>query len=307
MRRARRWRGSAGGVLGEAVGAPRLVALHLAALGLVPLATQTGLCSAGDLERIAPEVLSEYEARGNALRELEAVTPPGDRDCLRFSRFEHSYGRQGLLVSPRLGFVAYDSGCCGDWMLDLGTARWQGEELELVPRFAPRSEPWERLACRLVLVPWGERQYLLGLDELDRFVNDINLGIFRERGGWAWHTEDGSCSPLVGHPELPAELATRLLNDPVVGLVLASTRIEDIDAHGRWQCTFDLTLDVGARAGLWVGMQLELVEDHSAFERAEVTSVAPERAHAAVRCLGAERHATPAPGWHASSRARSPW
>ncbi|HYW74363.1 MAG TPA: hypothetical protein VE961_25295 [Pyrinomonadaceae bacterium] len=146
----------------------------------------------------------------------------------------------------------------------------------------PSGDPPEEF----VPISWGERLYLVHQDSLVDFVNAINLAIEPRAGSCAAYfgvhlLRDGDEKKVpVGHPALPADLLSLLLDKTVDAQIISVSHQGD---------ELTATIDRGSKAGLrphmrliginkapvyWQGMEVLSVQDQSAqlklYEEARV-------------------------------------
>ncbi|MGZ8899716.1 MAG: hypothetical protein ACXW3Z_06440 [Limisphaerales bacterium] len=123
---------------------------------------------------------------------------------------------------------------------DFGIAALSGKTIALTPE-DPRDkeEP-------LVPVKWGDRQYLIRVDEMTNFCSAINMGAEprdSEMGDFLMRRDDWKL-PVTGQPELPPEYGKYFLTKAAKGKIT-----EVIDNQSAW-------INLGTDHGLMAGMKL---------------------------------------------------
>ena len=157
----------------------------------------------------------------------------------------------------------------------------------------------------LLRVRWGERHYLVAVDEARDFCNAVNAGFepCDESSSRALLRSGDGEHVASGKPELPSEYAKLLFAAPVeatVTAVGATERRTWRNGIDRWHTP--VTLDFGADRGAWLGMELwfpehpgaeylTLVEAGSQSSKADYVEWQPDRS-------------PPEVGWLVSTSAR---
>lgn len=115
-----------------------------------------------------------------------------------------------LDVAPQAGFVFTWMTCTGTQSQNLGTVTRAGSRLVLHADLNAEKKRFSLPATEFILVPWGERLYLIPPDAMEQFAQRIREGyeprtvprqlsrdIYLRAGDWE--------KPVAGLPEVPEE------------------------------------------------------------------------------------------------------
>jgi len=235
----------------------------------------------------ATQFLSERVRARRAEIRAEAASSP------RVPDWSGEYGGGTFVVdiAPQAGYQYAQYACFGMTDAARGAVRVEGNRVHLGPAWPLAWRSWE-----FVLVPWGERRYLIEPDEMLEFVQDVNRG-WEPRDTWPGiyllKCPDPSLLPM-GQPELPPEYA-KLLRPRIEGRVVAAT-CTDEEQH-----TWDVEFDVGRAQGAEVVRPAWIVGvDARGYGVGEVTEVGETSSHAIVQMHTPSP--APAPGWRVALR-----
>ena len=165
-------------------------------------------------------------------------------------------------IAPKGGFVFTWYGCLGRYDANYGAVAEKNGDLafEFELPDSPGSRPG--IASAFVPVRWGDRQYLIALDQAREFANAVNSG--REPC-------QQSCSEFLlregdelidvnGRPEMPKEWARYLLAKPIEAefVRLLETSVEpdtqgSADEPYAWR-RMTIQISAGRNQGVWEGM-----------------------------------------------------
>ncbi len=167
----------------------------------------------------------------------------------QYSRAE-IFSHEELLIAPQSGFVAHSSGCVVTEPRDWGSVSEHDGILKLTPHFPVDKSV--RFDDELLPVRWGERRYLVALDHIKDFANDINAG----EGCDALLRVGDDKSVPSGTVQASQQYAALFLDEPLSARVtaVAEPRYAN-DQRARRRLTI-VTLDIGAKNGAWKGMTL---------------------------------------------------
>jgi hypothetical protein len=122
---------------------------------------------------------------------------------------------RGLFIDPEGTYNYTWRGCLGLYASAYGRISLDDEGVAF---FGPAEEGGEGgLSLRLQVVRWGERTYLVPVDEIMKLVDGINRGDEPRTGRQGWfYLRDGDWErPADGAPDLPAAYADLILAAPV--------------------------------------------------------------------------------------------
>ena len=165
-------------------------------------------------------------------------------------------------------------------------------------------------AEKLVPVTWGERCYIIPLDDMRGFCNAVNFGSEprpdMHTSSYLLRVGDHK-KPAVGIPNIPKEFRGYLLQDPIHAEIVAieSTTSQDgcqIDTHET-----TIVLNVGTASKVLPGMSFGVLEPSLIPFQARVTSVGERSSKAVYKYMTWPGQDFPLPqvGWKMTTR--SPW
>jgi hypothetical protein len=200
-----------------------------------------------------------------------------------------------LTIAPESGFAFSSSGCLGTYGLNYGAVQSTDGMLKLVPQEKNRrGDPWG-ISTELLLIPWGERHYLIPSTQIPNFINAINAGFEPRKTvpGLFFLKWGDEYKPVVGKPKLPAEYADYLLENPIQARISSNqeTRIEGYTVRST------VVLDVGTAQGVKAGMQFYFQNSLRDYPPAVITVVNDSSSLAElVQSRGGMEQLSPKPG-----------
>lgn len=212
-----------------------------------------------------------------------------------------------VVIAPKSGYVFEWHGCLGLYDRNYGSVTWTNDQIRLSFTFANQRKGFQGIAPELIPISWGARRYLIPADDVVGFCNNINEG--REprnssHGFYLLHQGDEK-KMVTGFPKVPSKYQDYLLAKPIEATIIAvspyTTRPSVVD----WKFKdTTVTIDVGARQGLRVGMELAVTKPQDTVESLRVTKVEETRSEAVMIQVG-EEEPGPKAGWRLSTQA--PW
>lgn len=211
-----------------------------------------------------------------------------------------------ILLAPNAGYLFEWHGCLGVYDRNYGTVTEKGGRLILSFTFENSQEGFRGVAPELRPIRWGERRYLIPVDDIVRFCNHVNQGTEPRSGSHGFHfLRQGDESKVVaGIPKLPKEYVDYLLSEPVEATVTAVGVSELRPSRADWKFKdTKLILNAGVKRGLKVGMELVVTVPDGVVESATITKVEEGQSEATMTQIG-EEAVGPQVGWRVSTRAR---
>jgi hypothetical protein len=208
-----------------------------------------------------------------------------------------------LALAPESGFVFRWDGCLGMYDLNYGAVAFTNGTVRLLFRYPNVRKGFQGIAPELLPVRWGERHYLIPMDGIVDFTNEINAGtepssLFGGRSGRFPLRRGDDKKKVSGQPNLPNEYLSYLLAKPIKAKItsIGETHVDEC-------CRFtSVTLDVGSADGLKKGMELHVHSPSSVFESAVVTVVSEHSAQAVIEQQMALHDPVPVEGWSLSTK-----
>jgi hypothetical protein len=200
-----------------------------------------------------------------------------------------------LTIAPESGFAFSSGGCMGIYGLNYGTVQATDGVLKLVPQEKNRRGDFWGISTDLLLIPWGERHYLIPAPQILEFINAINSGFEPRKtvSGFFFLKWGDEYKPVAGKPKLPSEYADYLLENPIQARITShrETRVEGNAVHS------SVVLDVGKAQGVRVGMQFYFQNSLRYYPPAVITVVNDSNSVAElVQFVGGMEQLSPRPG-----------
>jgi hypothetical protein len=168
-----------------------------------------------------------------------------------------------LSLAPANGFVFTWHGCLGLYDQNWGeVSEDEAGVIHLKCAFDNNREGFQGIATEMLLVPWGERRYLVPVDEMVAFCNHVNTGSADREGRhtlFAMRRGDER-KRIDGAPDVPERYRRFLLAKPITATIV------EVDGA-------EFTVDVGARDGAFVGMQMFITDDEYVVRSINLTAV----------------------------------
>lgn len=207
-----------------------------------------------------------------------------------------------LALAPENGFVFTWHGCLGLYDLNYGKVIFENGAIKLAFTYPNKQEGGEGISPELLPVHWGKRHYLIPVDRILDFTNDINAGtepdsLFGGRSQSFLLKRGDEKKRVAGQPTLPSEFLSYILPAPITARISSVTHTEVKDSCRKT----NITIDVGSSTGLKKGMEFFLRNPSNVYARAVVTDVSERSATAVIEQDGL---ADPAPStdWELSTR-----
>jgi hypothetical protein len=212
-----------------------------------------------------------------------------------------------LAIAPESGYVFQWRGCLGLYDQNYGVVNWKDGQLRLSFTFENERKGFRGIAPELIPVSWGSRIYLIPTDDCVGFCNEINQGKEPRNishGNYFLRLEDEKFA-VNGFPKLPEEFRSYLLATPIEATVVAVSPFSTRPRVADWKFKdTPVTLDVGSKQGLRVGMELLVTKPKHKLESMQVTKVEEMRSEAIMTQIE-ESEPGPEVGWKLSTQA--PW
>lgn len=256
------------------------------AFAVPPAVTPTPTAKISSIERNIPQPVNALEGWEAAIKaraaRIEAELETLDRDALPEGHWAREFaGRYytgdglgtnaGILIAPQSGAAYLNYGCLG---LYGGN---HGDIVEVLPDGVrlDLELPTDRdiskfLDKRMYFVRWGERRYLVPESEMLRLVNNYNEGGYARRSMFGIprlqapgvRTRDWDEPVPAGRPELPAEYAKLLRDEPITLKVTKVTPVRRNAVTGpvsSERCTIEF--EGGTKSGVYEGMEFRYPVD----------------------------------------------
>jgi hypothetical protein len=204
-----------------------------------------------------------------------------------------------LRIAPTAGFVFEWRGCMGLSDRNFGTVKEADGRIALSFQFPNKRVGLSGLAPEFIPIRWGDRRYLVALDQIESFCADTNSGDEPRRTAQGQYLmrDDDQARSASGLPSVPAKYSKLLLKAPVQAKV-----IEVLDSWKEDPTTFmtRVKIDAGSEQGLVEGVRLYLIEP-SRIQALVIEKVSPQSSVAIVERRGPSA-GFPKIGWKFSSK-----
>jgi hypothetical protein len=199
--------------------------------------------------------------------------------------YECNYGPQWyrtLFVAPKGGCVFASTGCMGQhgnglYDKNYGKATYTEGRIRLSFKYRNVREGFAGISEELILVPWAERRYLMPVDEMIKFCNNVNAGMEPRTPDSAFghhllHRGDDK-RKVSGLPQVPEEYRRYLLAKPVEADLVTVGTYTNEETAGYDLMKAPATIDAGSATGLLSGMRLypKLPKDAKAAHESWIT------------------------------------
>lgn len=223
---------------------------------------------------------------------------------------DYELSMQAFSVAPSTGFYLFRGSDYRYWSCAWGRVEFSEGLIKLIPDHTVPAEGMRGIALNWTPVVWGDRHYLVATDALLDFVNSVNNGYepsFRGLGfGGSYFKKKGDENIRVsGVPNVPQSYRRYLLTKPIRGNVklVGNFNVEKIDDGKSEVRTTTVTLDVGSKQGVMVGMRFVTYKPQRVHENIIVTNVFENSSEAIVRQEGSY-HDVPSTKWKISTSIR---
>jgi len=211
-----------------------------------------------------------------------------------------------LILAPQSGYLFEWHGCLGLYDRNYGAATWKKDRLRLSFTFPNERKGFQGIAEEFVPVAWGDRKYLIPVNDIVGFCNRVNDGFEPREGmhGFYLLRDGDEKKDVKGLPSVPEEFRPYLLARPIEAKIISVGQYTTHPSVCDWKFKLTpVTLNCGKNKGLLKGMELHVVEPEDVVESVEVTKVGAETAEATMTQIG-EEQAGPQIGWKLSTRFR---
>lgn len=204
-----------------------------------------------------------------------------------------------LSVAPKSGFAFTWNGCLGLYDLNYGDVVETDGRIRLVFKLSNERKGFQGMAPEFLPVVWGDRHYLIPVDEVVKFANAINAGFEPRQGaGGRFLLKRGDESKSVsGFPNLPPQYSEYLLKKPIEAEIssVKESRMEDSKR------ITTAVLNVGTAQGVRQGMEFWVYEPSAIYGLARITRVDSSYSEATIDQYEADKPRLPSPGWKLST------
>lgn len=223
---------------------------------------------------------------------------------------DYEISMQSFSVAPSTGFYLFRGSDYRYWSCAWGRVEFREGRLILIPDPSVPVEGMRGVALDWTPIVWGDRHYLIATDAILDFVNSVNNGYepsYRVLGfGGSYFKKKGDDNVRVsGFPNVPQTYRRFLLTEPIRGNVksVGNFTVEKIDGDKTEVRTTTVTLNVGSKQGVMVGMRFVTYKPQRVHENIIVTNVFENSSKAIVRQEGNYRDA-PSTKWKISTSIR---
>jgi hypothetical protein len=212
-----------------------------------------------------------------------------------------------LMLAPESGYRFTWHGCLGLYDRNYGAVTAKDGRLRLSFTFPNQREGCQGIAEEFIVVPWGDRTYLVPSDDVAGFCNEVNDGSEPREGEFCSYLlrRGDETKKVTGFPSVPREfqpsLLVRAIEAEIIGVGKHTTRPSVCD----WKFKdTPVTLNCGKKQGLLPGMEMHVVRPENTVESVKINQVKEDRSEAVMTQIG-EEEPGPQVGWKLSTRC--PW
>ena len=196
---------------------------------------------------------------------------------------------EGITISPN-SEVIYKLGSCFPTPCDLnyGIASFNGQYLHIKWQLDTQDKPW--FPTKFLLVPWGERRYLVPIGDIIGFCRDVNENLEQQTehyGYNSWHRVD-SKKKISGLPQLPKEFEKYRNMKSINGSIKEAGPVTIASEYGsnknKTACLAQkVVLDIGEAEAVLPQMRFRLTEENGFRGWITITQVRLHEADAVAR------------------------
>lgn len=212
-----------------------------------------------------------------------------------------------VVIAPESGYVFEWHGCLGLYDRNYGAVTWTNGRIRLSFTFENQRKGFQGIAPEIIPISWGSRRYLIPADDFVGFCNKINEGQEPRSSSHGFYLlrRGDEKARVTGFPKVPKEYQDYLLTKPIEATIIGVGPYTTRPSLADWKFKdTPVTLDVGARQRLRVGMELVVTKPQHTVEFVRVTKVEETRSEAIMIQAG-EEEPGPKVGWRLSTQA--PW
>ena len=210
-----------------------------------------------------------------------------------------------IILAPKSGYVFEWYGCLGLYDRNYGAVTWADDgRLRLSFTFENKREGFEGIAPELIPISWGPRRYLIPTDDIVKFCNSVNEGEEprNHAGGFYLLRLGDEKKAVTGLPKVPEEYQSYLLAKPIEATIIAIGPYTTRPSTVKWKFKdTPVTLNVGTRQGLRMGMELFVTSPQNIIESVQVTKAEETHSEGIMTQTG-EEEPGPKVGWRLSTQ-----
>lgn len=209
-----------------------------------------------------------------------------------------------IVLAPKSGYVFEWYGCMGLYDRNYGAVTWANGRIHLSFTFENKREGFQGIAPELIPISWGSRQYLIPADDIIKFCNSVNEGEEprNHAGGFYLLRLGDEKKAVTGLPKVPEEYRPYLLAKPIEATITAVSPYATRPSAATWKFKdTPVTLDIGTRQGLRVGMELFVTSPQNIIESVQIIKAEETHSEGIMTQIG-EEEPGPKVGWRLSTQ-----
>jgi hypothetical protein len=212
-----------------------------------------------------------------------------------------------LTLAPEGGYVFEWHGCLGLYDRNFGAVTFTNNRIQLSFTFPNERKGFQGIAPEFIPVIWKSRHYLVPADDMIGFCNHVNEGEEPRAAvrGFYFLRRGDEKKAVDGLPKVPGEFQPYLLMHPIHATITNVAPYLTRPSIADWKFKDTLvTLNIGTKAGLRIGMELVVTQPINIVESVRITKVEDTWSEAVMTQTG-ENEPGPKIGWELCTRA--PW
>lgn len=213
-----------------------------------------------------------------------------------------------LTIAPQNGFTIAWQGCLGLYGHNYGSVTEKDGQINLIAKLPNEDRKFGHFDLEYFPVRWGQRQYLVGVNRMAEFCNQVNGGYEPREGAWGLtllRTGDET-KKVDGEPELPEKYKQWILSKPIDAQILS---IGPAAKRGSLSDEFhfidhEFVVDAGSNGGVFQGMEFEVIEPDGVYSDLTITAVEIETSKGVYSYMSDDSGDAPKKTWKLSTRDR---
>ncbi|MCC6797025.1 MAG: hypothetical protein IT366_18055 [Candidatus Hydrogenedentes bacterium] len=211
-----------------------------------------------------------------------------------------------LTIAPQNGFTITWQGCLGLYGHNYGSVVEKDGQIMLVTKLPNEEGKFGNFDTAYFPVRWGQRHYLVGVNRMAEFCNQVNSRYEPRDGAWGMTLlRSGDEDKKVGgSPELPEKYKRWILSKPIDARIL---NIGPATNRGSLSDEFhfidhEIIVDAGAIDGVFEGMEFTVVEPNSVYSDLTITNIELETSKGVYSYMSSDPGDSPKETWKLSTR-----
>lgn len=210
-------------------------------------------------------------------------------------------------IAPKHGYVFEWRGCLGVYDRNYGSVTITNSRILLSFAFTNKQEEFAGVANEFMLIPWGDRKYVVPANDVVGFCNDVNSGREPRKQAYGRYLlrRGDEAKKVSGNPTVPSKFQTCLLKEPIEASITRILKTSTRPSRADFQFNdATVAINAGKKQGLRPGMELYVTDPDRLVETVTVLSVVEDASEGIITQTDKD-DPTPQVGWKLSTS--PPW